>query len=204
MRMDRRFLPATLLLPLALAAQGPPAHGGAQAPCGGPPEAIRVFPPGGGGPMGPGPVMVMRGPAMGEWWKNSELAQKLKLTDQQTKQLSNIFYQHRLKLIDDQAEVEKQDLELQNLLDEDNPNEKQVGARVDRTLAARAKLEREFTMMNLALRKTLTLDQWKQLKAIQSERMRAGGNMFFWRFRGGPEGAFPPPMPPPPPPDPGL
>jgi Spy/CpxP family protein refolding chaperone len=201
MRMDKRFLPAMLLLPLALAAQGPPAHGGAQPPCGGPPEAFKVMPPG-GGPMGPGPVVVTRGPGMGEWWKNSDLARKLKLTDQQIKQLSNIFYQHRLKLIDDQAEIEKQNLELQNLLDEDSPNEKQVGARVDRTLAARGKLEGEFTMMNLALRKTLTLDQWKQLKAIQSERMRTEGNMFFRRFRGGPEEAFPPPMPPPPP-DPG-
>jgi len=86
--------------------------------------------------------------------------------------------------IDYQAELQKQDLKLQDLLDEDDPNENQVGAQVDRTLAARANLEREFTMMNLALRKVLTVDQWKQLKAIQSERRGLAGPDMFFDLRG--------------------
>ncbi|HTR65038.1 MAG TPA: periplasmic heavy metal sensor [Terriglobales bacterium] len=126
---------------------------------------------GGGRTMGPAGE---RGP-MGKWWKNSDVAQKLKLTDQQIQQLDKKFYDHRLKLIDYQADTEKQDFKLQALLDEDNPDEAQVGAQVDQTLAARGKLEREFTMMGLDLRKVLSVEQWKQLQAIRKER---GGPMF--------------------------
>jgi Spy/CpxP family protein refolding chaperone len=196
MRIGKLLLLAALLLPLTALAQGPPGDGGPEGLSGGSPKVLIYR----GGPMGPGVVTV--NPGMGEWWQNSEVAQKLKLSDQQLKKLGNIFYQHRLKLIDYQAAVDKQNLELQNLLDQDNPDEGQVGAQVDRSLAARARLEREFTMMNLALRKVLTVEQWKQLQAIQSEQMPPGGNMFFYRFRGGPGGgcgpeiAAPPPMPP--------
>ena len=63
--------------------------------------------------------------------------------------------------------MEKQDLKLQALLDADVPNEGQVEAQVDQVLAARGKLEREFTLMNLDLRKVLSLDQWRQLKAVR-------------------------------------
>jgi hypothetical protein len=143
---------------------------------------------------------------MGKWWQNSELAQKLKLSDQQIRELNKAFFEHRMKLIDYQAELQKQDLKLQDLLDEDDPKENQVGAQVDRTLAARANLEREFTMMNLALRKVLTIDQWKQLKAIKSERRGLAGPDMFFDLRGpgsesGPPGPAPQKLWTPPPPD---
>jgi Spy/CpxP family protein refolding chaperone len=103
---------------------------------------------------------------MGEWWKNSELAQKLQLNDQQKQQLDKVFFDHRMKLIDFQADLEKQDLKLQSLLDEDRPNDSQVSTQVDQELAAKSKLEREFTMMNLDLRKVLTVEQWQKLKQV--------------------------------------
>ena len=84
-------------------------------------------------------------------------------------QLDQTFYDHKLKLIDYGADMEKQDLKLQTLLDADVPNEGQVEAQVDQVLSARGKLEREFTMMNLDLRKVLSLDQWRQLKSIRGQ-----------------------------------
>lgn len=117
---------------------------------------------------------------MGKWWENSELAKKLQLSDQQISSLNQTFYDHRLKLIDYGAAMEKEDLKLQNLLDADVPNEAQVGSQVDQVLAARGKLEREYTMMNLDLRKVLSVEQWRQLKSIRHER-EPGGDVFFQR-----------------------
>src|SRR5260370_14826648 len=90
--------------------------------------------------------------------------------------------------------MEKQDLKLQSLLDADTPDEGQIGSQVDQVLAARGKLEREFTFMNLDLRKVLSLDQWRQLKAVRGQTgapVRDRG--FFPEMP--PPGAAPPPMP---------
>lgn len=126
-----------------------------------------------GGPMGSPMIEGGDYRMMGKWWENSELAKQLQLTDAQVKQLNQTFLDHRLKLIDYQADMEKQDLKLQALLDEDSPNEAQVGSQVDLVLAARSKLERETTMMNLDLRKVLTVDQWRQLKAMHEHESKA-------------------------------
>jgi hypothetical protein len=109
---------------------------------------------------------------LGAWWKNSNIAQKLSLTDAQVKQLEDAFYQHKLKLIDVGAEMQKADMKLQQMLDADTVDENAVNAQVDQVLAARGKMEREFTAMNLNFRKILTVDQWKQLRSIQGERMQ--------------------------------
>ena len=107
---------------------------------------------------------------LGKWWQNSEVAKKLQLSGGQTTQLDQIFYDHRVKLIDYGAEMEKEDLKLQTLLDADVPNEGQIDTQVDQVLSARGKLEREFTMMNLDLRKVLSLEQWRQLKSLRGDR----------------------------------
>ena len=134
---------------------------------------------------------------MGKWWRDTEISKKLQLSEGQIQQLDQIFYDHRVKLIDHGAEMEKQDLKLQSLLDADQPDEGQIGSQVELVLAARGKLEREYTFMNLDLRKVLSLDQWRQLKAVRSER--GGDNViYFHRKLEGPGAG---PMLPPPPPD---
>ena len=161
----------------------------------------------GGAAVGPRGMMAGDGPViirheMGEWWKNSETAKKLQLSDAQIAQLNQIFYNHRLKLIDDGAGMEKEDLKLQTLLDADVPNEGQIESQVDQVLGARGKLEREYTMMNLDLRKVLSVAQWRQLKSIRDVH-GAGGNQFFFYRKMGPDAEPLPPMPPPGPPNPG-
>src|SRR5262249_43673792 len=131
---------------------------------------------------------------LGKWWQNSDIAKKLQLTDSQVNQLDETFLQHRLKLIDYGADMEKQDLKLQTLLDADVPNEGQVDAQVSQVLAARGKLEREFTMMNLDLRKVLSVEQWRQLKTVQGEGM--GHDRFFFHKMLPPPGAPGSPAPP--------
>ena len=100
------------------------------------------------------------------WWKDSETVTKLNLSDAQVKQLDQTFVQHKMNLIDDTAAMQKADLTLRTLLDADTPDQTQVMSAVDSVLAARGKVERETTMMLLDFRKVLTVDQWKQLRAM--------------------------------------
>ncbi len=140
---------------------------------------------------------------MGKWWQNPDIVSKLQLNDGQISQLNQVFYDHKMKLIDYGAEMQKQDLKLQSLLDADTPDEGQVSSQVDQVLAARGRLEREFTMMNLNLRKVLSLDQWRQLKAVRGD-VGPGDNFIYFQKKigpGGPGGGPGPdvmPFPPPP------
>jgi len=172
-------------------------------------QNTQAAPDGPGPGQGPGPhkgahVKIMRR-EMGKWWQNPDIAQKLQLNEGQIAQLNQVFYDHKLKLIDYGAGMEKEDLKLQTLLDADQPNESQVGTQVDQVLAARGRLEREYTMMNLDLRKVLTTEQWRQLKSIRGDAGMGDKVFFYQRFGtgGGVMGGDPGPMPPPPPP-PGL
>ena len=115
---------------------------------------------------GMGPHVMIRH-EMGKWWQNPDVVSKLGLSDSQISQLNQVFYNHKMNLIDYGAAMEKQDLKLQSMLDADQPDEGQVNAQVDQVLAARGKLEREFTTMSLDLRKQLSLEQWRQLKTIR-------------------------------------
>ena len=169
---------AILLFPLSMLAQGRPA-----------PSSTTVT------TAGTGATFVYRG-ELGKWWQNSNIAKKLQLSDGQIAQLDQTFYDHKLKLIDYGADMEKQDLKLQTLLDADVPDEGQVEAQVDQVLAARGKLEREFTFMNLDLRKVLSLDQWRQLKTVRGQTGAMGDRVFFRKVL--PPGAAPATAPLPP------
>ncbi|HZQ67633.1 MAG TPA: periplasmic heavy metal sensor [Terriglobales bacterium] len=130
-------------------------------------------------------VFYMRGD-MGKWWQNQEIANKLQLNGSQIAELDQSFLDHKLKLIDYGAEAEKQDLKLQSLLDADVPNEGQIQSQIDQVLNARGKLEREVTLMNLDLRKVLSLDQWRQLKAIRGDVGMMGHKILFMQKGMGP------------------
>ncbi len=145
----------------------------------------------GPGPMGPGKQMITFRRELGAWWKNSKVAEKLNLTDTQIKQLEDAFYQHRLKLVDIGADVEKSDMKLQMMLDADNVDESAVNAQVERVLAARGNMEREFTAMNLNFRKILTPDQWKQLRQFRGSELH---DRLFIRHAPGPGGPGDGPM----------
>jgi len=167
-------------------------------------------------PMGQGPHGMTMGPhhgPFGTWWKNSEVVKELQLTDAQVKQIEQTFLEYRLKLIDLRADVERQETKLQPLLEADQPNEQQVGSQVDAVVAARGRLEKANTMMMLAIRRVLSVEQWKKLQTIQHRRgerdvfyrrLGPGSEQKEWHFRGpGGDGPPPPPDAPPAPGTPG-
>ena len=124
---------------------------------------------------------------MGTWWKNSETVKELGLTEQQVKQIEDTFYEHRLKLIDLRADLERQETRLQPLIEADQPDEAKVSAQIDQVLAARGRLEKAHTMWMLSIRRVLSVEQWKKLQSIQQQRGQR--EIFFERMMPGEGGA---------------
>ncbi len=108
----------------------------------------------------------------GRWWDNPKIAQQIGLTADQQKKMDDIFQQNRLKLIDLSAALEKQEVIMQPLIESDQPDEGRILAQIDAIAQARAELEKNNARMLLEIRKVLTPDQWKKVKAIQPEEKR--------------------------------
>ena len=138
----------------------------------------------------------------GRWWNNPKVVERLKLTDEQRKSMDDTLQQHRETLVDLRASLEKAELELEPMMKEDQPNESQILAQIDKVAQARAELEKANARFLLALRSKLTPEQWKQVQAERASRASA------WRSRGEmgarrrgdapgpPDGQAPPPPPP--------
>ena len=123
-----------------------------------------------------GPGMGHRGP--GKWWKDSELMRKIGVSDEQVQKIEKIFQDHRLQLIDLHAALEKQEAILEPLIEADQPDEAQVIAQIDKVAQARANLEKSNAQMLLAIRRVLTVDQWKKLRDLPGIATTRTGRRF--------------------------
>jgi Spy/CpxP family protein refolding chaperone len=119
----------------------------------------------------------------GIWWKNPEIIQKLTLSDDQQKKMDGIFQQSRIQLIDLKANVEKQEVILEPMLDANPPDTNKVLAQIDHVAQARAELEKANARMLLGIRSVLTADQWTKLQADRGNR-----RMMMLKGKGMPEG----------------
>ena len=144
-------------------------------PAPGPPAARRDGRRDGPPPMrGGAPMAALRGP-QGRWWGNPELAQKLGITADQQKKMDDILQQHRLRLVDLHATLDKQELMLEPLVSADQPDETKILAQIDKVAQARADLEKANARMLLEIRRVLTPEQWQKLKAEAPAPPREGG-----------------------------
>ena len=106
----------------------------------------------------------------GQFWNNPRIAAQLKLTDEQRKAMNGIMQDHRMKLIDLRANLEKAEVEMGPLMKADQPNEAAILAAIDKVAQARAELEKGNARFLLAIRGQLTPDQWKQMQAMHENR----------------------------------
>jgi Spy/CpxP family protein refolding chaperone len=121
----------------------------------------------------------------GRWWNNPKVIDKLKLTDTQRKGMDDTMQQHRETLVDLHGTLEKAELELEPMMKEDQPNESQILAQIDKIAQARAELEKANARFLLAIRSKLTPDQWKQMQADRAARPHG-------EWQGGPHGNWQP------------
>jgi Spy/CpxP family protein refolding chaperone len=114
------------------------------------------------------------GGAGGQFWNNPRIEAELKLTDDQRKAMDGIMQDHRLKLIDLQANLERAEVELGPLMRADTPDRAAILAQIDKVVAARAALEKANSLFLLDLRMQLTPAQWKQLQTMRENHMDRG------------------------------
>src|SRR5258708_23575878 len=84
-----------------------------------------------------------------------------------------IFQQSRIQLIDLKANVEKQEVILEPMLDANPPDTNKVLAQIDHVAQARAELEKANAKMLLGIRGVLTADQWTKLQADRGPSRRS-------------------------------
>jgi Spy/CpxP family protein refolding chaperone len=113
----------------------------------------------------------------GRWWNNPTIVERLKLTDAQRKSMDDILLSHREKLVDLRGSLEKAELSLEPLMKDDQPNEAQILAGIDRVAGARAELEKANARFLLAIRGKLTPEQWKQVQDFRNHKGQEGHGM---------------------------
>ncbi len=114
----------------------------------------------------------------GTWWREASWIKELNLTAEQRKKMDDAFLQNRIRLIDQTALLEKEELILEPLVETIRPgDEVKILAQIDKVADARAGLEKANSRMLLAIRQILTQEQWDKL---QSRKKGPTGLPFNW------------------------
>jgi Spy/CpxP family protein refolding chaperone len=139
----------------------------------------------------------------GKWWKRPAIVKELALTAEQQGKLDEIFAKNRRDFIDLKVEVEKKQLDVEELMAKKDSDPKRVSVAIDALEQSRAKLRKAASLMVLDMRGVLTAEQWKkvverreQWRQERREQIREHLREFRPR-RGAERGAPPPPGPPP-------
>ena len=102
----------------------------------------------------------------GKWWRMPRLSEGLDLTNQEKQALDSLFVDSRRKLIDLKSAVEKEQFELETLLEKETLDEKAAMEQLKRLEKARSDLARERFRFLLRARKTLGFERYQQLKSL--------------------------------------
>lgn len=119
----------------------------------------------------------------GTWWRNPGTVKDLNLSADQQKRLDDTFRQSRIQLIDLKASLEKEQLNLEPILNSPSPDFPKALDETSRIADLRAGLEKANAKMLLGLRAVLTADQWTKLQTDPRSYPFTGGGPSL--FRGG-------------------
>jgi len=144
----------------------------------------------------------------GKWWKRPAVVQTLGLSAEQQDKLDQILQKNRRDFVDLKADVEKKQLDVEELMTKKDSDPKKVAAAVDVLEQSRAKLRKATSMMVLDMRGVLTDAQWKQLLERRDQWRQERRDQMREQYRDGrpphrpAEGNAPRSSTPQPPPDP--
>ncbi len=97
------------------------------------------------------------------WW-DTPLAKNLNLSEDQSRQIKTAVREHRGKLIDMRAAVERAELEIEDMMSTESVDLRKAADATERLVKARGDLTREYTLLSFRLRAVLTPGQWKDLQ----------------------------------------
>ncbi len=105
----------------------------------------------------------------GKWWRIPAIAEQLKLTGEEKRQLDALFLENRRELIRLKGLLETEQLDLENLLDQEPMNETAVMAQFRKLQEARTRLGIESFSFILKVRKILGVERFQRLKLIREK-----------------------------------
>jgi Spy/CpxP family protein refolding chaperone len=116
---------------------------------------------------------------IGKWWKRPRVVEALQITPDQQTRLEAIFSKNRRGFIDLKADVEKRQIDLDELMQKKDSDPKRVSSAVDALEQSKLRLRKSHAMMVLEMREILTADQWKMLmdKMEDARQMREDRRM---------------------------
>ena len=103
----------------------------------------------------------------GKWWENERVVERVGLTADQQRAISDLVHDHARRMIDLNAELKKAELELSSRVDRDEFDPAAVRKAFAEFQAARQRLEKERFEMLLAVRGEVTARQWDELVEIR-------------------------------------
>ena len=141
----------------------------------------------------------MSGVPPGKWWKRPAIVRELGLSAEQQEKLDAILAKNRRVFIDLKADVERKQLDVEELMAKKDSDPKKVAAAIDALGDSRARLRKAALLMVLEMRGVLTDAQWKTVVERREQwREERRDQMREWRpGRGGPGGPRPPETHPP-------
>ena len=112
----------------------------------------------------------------GAWWREASWIRTLELTPDQRKKMDDAFLQNKIRLIDLDAALEKEETLLEPLVENIRPeDEAKILAQIDKVADARAGLEKANARWLLAIRQILTQDQWSKLQVNRKKSIFGNG-----------------------------
>ena len=119
--------------------------------------------------LAPGALLAQLPRNMYAWW-DSPVAKDLNLTEAQTRQIRQTVREYRKRLIDARANMEKAEIDLEDIFNEETPDLRRGQEAVERLAASRGDLTKAMSEMSLRLRALLTLEQWNELQKRRPAR----------------------------------
>ena len=105
----------------------------------------------------------------GKWWRVPSVAEQLHLSEGEKKELDDLFVQSRRSLIDLKSATEREQFELDNLIDKPILDEAAIMAQLKKVETARSNLGRERFGVLLRVRKMLGFERYQNLKMLFKE-----------------------------------
>ncbi len=105
----------------------------------------------------------------GRWWENPRVVERIHLSESQQTAIRGLVVEHARRMIDLNADVKRAELDLAELVDRDELAPDQVRQAFAALQKARQRLENERFELLLAVRQSLTREQWRELDRMRQE-----------------------------------
>ena len=123
------------------------------------------------------------GQGFGQIWKNSELAEKIGLTDEQKDQLETLHFNADKERVKQDAKIKLLSMDIERETQSDEPNIDVITQKVKELHSIKADLEISRITLPIGTKKILTSEQVEQLKELREEKRKEMRENFKERFK---------------------